>query len=196
MKSLLMICLFSSLITVQAFAKTNAPSDGILLSDVIAAYSHNSQSKVIVTEDISGKVNLFGFDLDDVDYGMLLAILKLSGLSAYKVDEYVAIIPDHQSRIHVTEEGVADSNYAPDQYLTEIIPVKNMCANDLMPILKPLVHRHSFMEPSHGANSIVVVDSHRNILRIKSIVNNLDSNSKKEKTCEKIERRPPVKKED
>ena len=168
-------------------AENTSNNGSIPLSELVASFSRSTGLKVIASEDVKGAINLYGLSPEQVDYEQLLVILKLNGYTAFKTQKYVEIVPGHRARVYTSERANKTKDYPADQYLMEIIKVKNLCAASLMPILKPLVFKDSFIEPHYESNSVVIIDYYSNIKMIRDIVNELDSSFNKQKKCEKVE---------
>jgi|GEM_PF-6567910 len=188
---LIMLCLFSC----NLHASDEKAQGGAQITDLLAAYAKNSGLKVVASKEVKGEAIHFGFSQQDLDFDLLLTILKLNGYTAFKNDKYVEVVPNHRARIYANERVKDGVDYPADQYLVDIIKVNNLCTSSLMPILMPLVFRHSFIFPQHESNSVVIVDYFSNIKMIKALVKDLDTKSEKQKNCEKFEMRPrgPIK---
>ncbi len=112
---------------------------------------------------------------DDI-YRMFLATLKIHGFQAIQVDKNtVKIIQEAKAR---SEPGpVNPSNPAKygDTYVTQVIPVNNVNAQQLVNVLRPMVSATSGqMLAVQGTNTIILHDSASNVKRLKDIIARTD----------------------
>lgn len=185
-KLILVFCVFSAFICTSVFSEEEFGNGSTKITDLLEVYSKNSGLKVIASNEVKGEAIHFGFEPEELDYSLLLTILKLNGFTAFKTDNYVEVVPNHRARIYASEMVDENIEYPNDQYLVETIPVENLCVSSLM----PLVYRYSFISAQHETNSIVIVDYFSNIKMIKGLVESLDASADKQKKCEKFEMRP------
>ena len=176
-------------------SENNEPK-GVALEEIVKSYAQRSSKPIVANADISGKIQLFGITSKEVGKSLFLSILRAKGLAIYDAGDYQMIVPGHQARLHITERFREGEQYSDDQYIMDILDVENLCAASLMPIFKPLVHRYSFVEPVFESNSIVIIDKVKNIQRLKSLLQHLDSKAKKQECVKPPPRSRPVIKKD
>lgn len=62
-----------------------------------------------------------------------------------------------------------------DEWVTTVIPLKNMSATQVVPLLRPLLPQYGQLAPSSDRNALLLVDRTANVKRIIEIVKVLDS---------------------
>ncbi|SMF19833.1 hypothetical protein SAMN02745866_01224 [Alteromonadaceae bacterium Bs31] len=189
-KLIFLIWILPVLVCSNAFSAEPGKQGSIQITDLLKAFSKNSGLKVVASKELKGEAIYTGFTLDELNYDLLLTILKLNGFTAFKNEKYVEVVPQHRARVYASEILDEDVVYPEDQYLIATIKVENLCVSSLMPVLMPLVYRYSFISTQYESNSIVIVDYFSHIKAIKALVEDLDSTSEKQKKCEKFEMRP------
>ena len=113
-------------------------------------------------------------------YEVFLSILEVHGYAAIDDGKVVKIIPNtlaKQRAIPTADEG--DEN-AGDAMVTQIIPVKNVQAQKLAILLKPLMSQESHIAPYEVSNILIVSDRAGNIERLQKIVERIDQVSEDE----------------
>jgi general secretion pathway protein D len=145
------------------------------LSELIVRVAKRSGKKFIVDPRVRAVVELAGIDFDQVDYPRLLAILRVQGFVAYESAGVVSIVPDANARqlpIPVTTSVPAKA--LGDELVTVMVPVKNLCAGQLVPILRPLMPQNGHMAAALQANTLIILDRADNARRIIDMVERLD----------------------
>jgi general secretion pathway protein D len=116
--------------------------------------------------------------MDTIDYAGLLTILKANGLTAFELNGYVSVVSLSEARAQAVPTIVAGRQYPDDQFVSTSIIVKNANAAQLTPVLRPLMPAHSFMSADVNSNTILLVDTYANVMRIKAMVEDLDARAK------------------
>jgi general secretion pathway protein D len=155
-------------------AKLLQRSDGVPLEKVIAAVAKKSGKKFIVDNRVSGNVQLLGQDVSAVSYGDMLSILLLNGYTAIEGGSYVSVIPVSSVRDEPLPLATDKDRFPDAQFVTMVVPVKNVSAPQLVPILRPLMPTYGHLAAMPCANSLVFVDNFANIKRLEKLVAALD----------------------
>ncbi len=112
---------------------------------------------------------------DDI-YRMFLATLKIHGFQAIRVDKNtIKIIQEAKARSEPGPVNVRNHAELGDTYVTQVIPVNNVNAQQLVNVLRPMVSPTSGqMLAVQGTNTIILHDSATNVKRIQEIVARTD----------------------
>lgn len=177
-------------ITVFAWNAYAAESDAAVQSDetvtlnfrdmeiqtLISTVSDITGRNFIIDPRVRGKVTVISKHAmgEDELYRVFLSILQVHGFSAVQTGEVIKIIPD----ITAKQSGVpVQSPYdsaAQDEYVTQVIPIENVAATQLVPILRPLVPQQSHLAAYPPTNVLIISDRSGNIDRILDIVRRID----------------------
>jgi type II secretory pathway component GspD/PulD (secretin) len=84
------------------------------------------------------------------------------------------IIPDLTVRQEAIPTITSKDTRVPSEYVTQIIPVKNVSASMLVPILRPLLPQQGHLAATAG-NSLLISDHFDNVRRIEALVRALDT---------------------
>ncbi len=153
-----------------------APTAGGLdIHDVIASVSSRTRKRFLVDPRVRASVALVGMDARDVTYPLLLTILNVHGFSAHERDGVVVVGPDASDRQIASPVVPADNIRASDaEFVTAILPVKNISAGQLVPILRPLMPQRAHLAAAVERNALIIVDGAANVRRIVAIAEALD----------------------
>ncbi len=112
---------------------------------------------------------------DDI-YLMFLATLKIHGFQAINVDKNtVKIIQEAKARSEPGPVNPSNPKRLGDTYITQVIPVNNVNAQQLVNVLRPMVSTTSGqMLAVQGTNTIILHDSATNVNRLKDIIARTD----------------------
>lgn len=112
---------------------------------------------------------------DDI-YRMFLATLKIHGFQAIQVDKNtVKIIQEAKARAEPGPVNPANHAKYGDTFVTQVIPVNNVNAQQLVNVLRPMVSATSGqMLAVQGTNTIILHDSASNVKRLQEIIARTD----------------------
>jgi general secretion pathway protein D len=156
-------------------AVAGASLNSMELSELIVRVAKRSGKKFIIDPRVRQLVELAGIGLDQVDYPRLLSILRVHGFAAYESAGVVSVVPDANARqlpIPVTTSVPAKA--LGDDLVTVIVQVKNLCAAQLVPVLRPLMPQNAHMAAALQANTLIIVDHADNARRIIDMIERLD----------------------
>jgi len=63
---------------------------------------------------------------------------------------------------------------ANDHIVTTTIPILNVAANQMIPVLRPIISQHGHLASYTPSNTIIVTDTQANIARLKNVIGQLD----------------------
>ena len=86
----------------------------------------------------------------------------------------VKIVPDASVR---TMGAVGTTGVGPETVVDEVIEAKNISAQQLNAVLRPLVSQAGTMAPVAGTNSLLITDRAANVARIRALVAKVDQSS-------------------
>ena len=166
--------------TAQAFAQSDRETLTLNFNDadvveVIRYVGAQTGKTIVIDPRVKGQVQVFtnGEVTRDEAYSLLLSILDIHGFTAYESNGVVRVVPNKDVRsspIPVTKA----SSKAGDEYVTEVIALRNVSAAKVLPVLRPLVAQHAHMAAYDPSNSIVISDTAANIARVKQVIAQID----------------------
>ncbi len=96
------------------------------------------------------------------------------GFAATEGGGYVRVIPDATIRQWPLPQLASGQTYPDAQFVNYVLPVKNMPAAHLVPILRPLLPQVAQLAANVCSNSLLMSDSYANVRKIEIIVKALD----------------------
>ena len=144
--------------------------DNVEVRAVTQDIARFAKKTIILDPRVKGKVTIFSDSLLDQEqvWQVYLRTIQVNGFSAINEGNIVRIIPDN--------EATRDSN-DPTQnadYVTKILLLNNRSADELLPMLKPIVGRQASLSSIASINSILLVDRKSNVDRIELLLEELD----------------------
>lgn len=130
----------------------------------------------VVDPRVKAKVTVVSaraMDREEV-YQVFLSVLQVHGYAAVQVGEIVKILPDvnaKQGPVATTNQEIQGKG---DELVTRVIPIKNVPAAQMVPILRPLVPQQGHLAAYPNSNVLVVSDRAANIHRLISIIDRID----------------------
>jgi len=148
------------------------------INAVISAVSEMTGRNFIVDPRVKGKVTVISqraLKASEI-YQVFLSVLKIHGFSAIPGKNTTQIVPEvnaKQSAVSTGEKFIPLS----DEFITQVIEIKNVDAAQLVPILRPLVPQRGHLAAYPSSNVLVISDAASNIRRLKKIISSIDQAS-------------------
>lgn len=182
MKSFLRICILVLVVSPAMAADLDADSSqsarrspGVDLHNVIAAVGQKTHRRFLLDPRVAGNVELIGLEPRDLTYANLMSILQVHGYATYEQDGVVVVVPETSIRQMGMEPVAAGNVRGPDaEIVTTIVPVRNLSAAQLVPVLRPLMPQVANLAAVIGANAILITDRAGNVRRMLAIIETLD----------------------
>jgi type II secretory pathway component GspD/PulD (secretin) len=157
------------------FLMASALAQAIPLLQIIEGVSKRTGKNFIVDPRVQADVTLAGKDINTISYDDLLEILQVHGFVAIERGSFTKIVPDANART-LGAPLISGSEKHPDaQFVSKVIPVKNMPAAFLVPLLRPLLPQHAHLVAVACTNTLMMVDTYGNVKRVESLVKALDT---------------------
>ncbi len=149
---------------------------------VINEVSLETGKNFIVDPKVSGKISLISSKpiKPDQVYALFLSVLELLGYSAIPTGDAVKIIPSLQSGEVATRVATASEPGTGDEVVVRVVPLDNISANQLIPIIRPLLPQWSNVSTYAPGNTIILLGRAANLERILRIIHEVDTASNNE----------------
>ena len=143
---------------------------------LIATVSEITGKNFIVGPNVQGKVTVVSAKpmRPDEIYDVFLSVLHVHGFAAVPSGSMVKILPEALAQ---TEATTAAVERAPDELVTQIVPVKHVSAAELVPILRPLMPQGGQILAHASSNSLIISDRAANVQRLASIIQRIDTSA-------------------
>ncbi len=109
-------------------------------------------------------------------YYLFLTTLRMQGFTVVQVDGLDKVVPEADAKLQGTAVAVDDGKgpVTTGQIQTQIFKITHENANNLVPVLRPLITPNNVINVNTGNNSLVITDYADNLRRIARIVQALD----------------------
>lgn len=161
--------------------KANEPTrlwnlqDADILS-VINEVSQETGKNFVIDPRVNGKITLVSskpLRRDEV-YDVFLSVLGLLGYSAIPSGNVVKIIPNMESGEMATQVASRRSPGMGDEVVVRVIPLKNITATQLIPVIRPLLPQWSNVSAYTPGNVLILLGRADNLKRIINIIHDVD----------------------
>ncbi len=135
----------------------------------------------IIDPRVKGKVNVISkqpLSRKDV-YGAFLSILEVHGFITVKVGQAIKIIPSANSKSS-PQPVLSELNRDGDELVTHVLALQYVSAQELVPILRPILDKSGHLAAYTASNSLIIADYASNIHRLLEIVKRVDKNTEQE----------------
>ncbi len=144
---------------------------------LIATVSEITGKNFILGPNVQGKVTVISakpMQPDEI-YDVFLSVLRVHGYAAISQGSMIKIVPEAMAQ----QDGSASLNgakaHAPDELITQIVPVRHVSANELIQILRPLMPQGGQLIAHAPSNSLVISDRAGNVTRLANIIQRIDT---------------------
>jgi general secretion pathway protein D len=107
-------------------------------------------------------------------YEAFLSILQVYGFVAVPSGNIVKILPDSNARQYPSNDLPERVSATSDEFVTQIIEVKNVSAAQLIPILRPMVAQYGHLAAYPASNILIIIDHASNVNRLVRIIHRID----------------------
>ncbi len=145
------------------------------IHSLIATVSKQTGKNFVIDPRVKAKVTVVSAEPMDSQqlYQVFLSVLQVHGYSAVPTGNLIKIVPDvtaKQGPVPI----LGDDTYLTDQLVTQVVPIVNVPASQLVPILRPLVPQQGHLAAYAATNSLIITDRSANIGRLTSIIKRID----------------------
>ena len=144
---------------------------GAEIRDFIDQVAQITGETFVVDPRVKGQVSVVSstpLDLSEI-YQLFLSVMATHGFSVITQGEQARIVPNAEARAEADQ-----GREAADRLETRLIQVQHGAANDLIPLIRPLVPQYGHLAAVASANAIIISDRSANIARIEDLLRQLD----------------------
>ncbi|AXE29193.1 type II secretion system protein GspD [Chromobacterium phragmitis] len=146
------------------------------IETVVKAIGEISGKNFIIDPRVKGTVNIVSSRPvpRSLSYQVLLSSLRLQGFSAVEGNGVIKIVPEADAKLHAKASKSIPRGDG-DRLITKVFALKNSNANQLVPVIRPLVSPNNTVAAYPQSNALIVTDYADNIQRIESIIESVES---------------------
>ncbi|MCC5792574.1 MAG: GspD family T2SS secretin variant LspD [Legionellaceae bacterium] len=147
---------------------------------VIAEVSRLTGKNFIIDPRVQGKISIVSATpiSDDELYQVFLSMLQISGYAAIDNGDITKIVPNIDAKTQSPDISEADG-HPPlgDEMLVQVIPVKYVPADQLVPVLRPLMPQWSSISAYNPSNMLILSGRANNIRQLATIITQVDDST-------------------
>ena len=131
----------------------------------------------IVDEKVRGKVTIISPAKISVDEAYLVfqSVLQVKGFTTVPAGAIIKIVGTKEAKSSTLETVLPNRSPAPtDEYITRLIPLKHVDANNMVGILQPLISPDGLLAPYAATNTLILIDTAAQTDRLTKILSELD----------------------
>lgn len=149
--------------------------DADILS-VINEVSQETGKNFIVDPRVSGKISLISSKPihGNQVYDVFLSVLGMLGYSAIPSGHYIKIVPNMESGEGATRVATSSSPGHGDEVVVRVVPLDNVSATQLMPVLRPMMPQWSNIASYTPGNALILLGRADNLARIMTVIQEVD----------------------
>ena len=110
----------------------------------------------------------------DQVYDLFLGVLNVNGFAAVPSGNAVKLVPDVNAKQNAVPFDLRNKTKG-ETLATRVILLDNTSANELVPVLRPLLPQFAHLAAVNGSNALVISDHANNIDEITALIQSLDS---------------------
>ncbi len=135
------------------------------------------KQQFVVDPRVKGQITLFSEQpiTPREAYLNYLAALRGLGFTVVEVGGLFKVVPEADAKLQSGTVAVGETNRRGDQILTQIFKLNHENANNLVPVLRPLISPNNTINANPGNNSLVITDYADNLQRIAKIIAAMDT---------------------
>ncbi|WP_199544436.1 type II secretion system secretin GspD [Paraburkholderia kururiensis] len=171
--------LVSGLITAQiAHAQVTLNFVNADIDQVAKAIGAATGKTIIVDPRVKGQLNLVSENPVPEEQALktLQSALRMQGFSLVQDHGVLKVVPEADAKLQGVPTYVGNTTPARgDQVVTQVFQLKNESANNLLPVLRPLISPNNTIAAYPGNNALVVTDYADNVRRLAAIIAGIDT---------------------
>ncbi|HLX01820.1 MAG TPA: secretin N-terminal domain-containing protein, partial [Trinickia sp.] len=148
------------------------------IDQVAKAIGAATGKTIIVDPRVKGQLNLVSENPVPEEQALktLQSALRMQGFALVQDHGVLKVVPEADAKLQGVPTYVGNSPQARgDQIITQVFELHNESANNLLPVLRPLISPNNTIAAYPANNTLVVTDYADNVRRIASIIAGVDS---------------------
>ncbi|WP_233832970.1 type II secretion system secretin GspD [Paraburkholderia sp. ZP32-5] len=148
------------------------------IDQVAKAIGAATGKTIIVDPRVKGQLNLVSENSVPEDQALktLQSALRMQGFALVQDHGVLKVVPEADAKLQGVPTYVGNTPTARgDQVVTQVFTLRNESANNLLPILRPLISPNNTVAAYPANNTIIVTDYADNVRRIAQIIAGVDS---------------------
>jgi general secretion pathway protein D len=179
LRSIAIVLLIAGLATSRlAYADVSLNFVNADIDQVAKAIGAATGKTIIVDPRVKGQLNLVSENPVPEDQAIktLQSALRMQGFALVEDHGVLKVVPEADAKLQGVPTYLGNSTPARgDQVITQVFELHNESANNLLPVLRPLISPNNTIAAYPANNTLVVTDYADNVRRIAAIIAGVDS---------------------
>jgi general secretion pathway protein D len=167
----------------SAASGANRSAQGVTLNFVNAEIAEVARTmgvmtnrNIVVDPRVKGTMNLSSDKplSTAAAYNQFLAMLRFQGFTVVEAGGISKIVPEADAKLQGGSVTTSEARLGGNQISTQIFRLNYETANNLVPILRPLISPNNTINVNPGNNSLIITDYADNLQRLSRIIATLD----------------------
>jgi general secretion pathway protein D len=149
------------------------------IRSVINEIAKETGKNFVIDPRVQGKISIIsGHEINaDELYQVFLSMLQISGFAAVPSGDVIKILPNIEARSQAGDWRSMTGEGKGDEMIVEVVPVKYVPAEQLVPVLRPLMPQWSNVSAYGPSNALILSGRADNIHRLAYIIKKVDDSS-------------------
>jgi general secretion pathway protein D len=164
-------------VNVSSDQKITVAFDNADVKDVIRWAADLTEKNMIVHPNVAGKkITIVAGEpmTREEAWQVFLSALQVNGLAVMESGDTVKILPEPDAKMEKIPVMDASGKVGKEDIVVRIVKVKNLAAQQLISLLKPLTPNSAHLAAYPESNTLVIADRAGNIDQIVDIINRID----------------------
>ncbi|MBK9185314.1 MAG: type II secretion system secretin GspD [Moraxellaceae bacterium] len=146
------------------------------ISALVSEVSEITGKNFIVDPRVKGNITVISSKPMSANavYELFLGVLSVNGFAAVPVGDVIKLVPDVNAKQNAVPFDLT-SKIKGEALVTRVIMLDNTNANELVPVIRPLLPQFAHLAAINGANALIISDHANNIIEIERLIKSLDS---------------------
>jgi len=137
------------------------------------------KQQFVVDPRVKGQITLYSEEplTTREAYLNFLAALRGQGFTVVESGGLYKVVPEADAKLQSDTVSVGQVSRRGDQIITQIFKINHENANNLVPVLRPLISPNNTINSNPGNNTLIITDYADNLARIAKIISAMDTAS-------------------
>lgn len=148
------------------------------VDSVIGAFGHLLNKSFVIDPRVRGKISLeTPRPVNRAQaFALLKTVLRQQGFAIVDLGDLYKVVPEADAKLQSgpVEIGAASARDG-DEVITQVFQLNHESANNMIPVLRPLVSPNNTITAFPGNNTLIITDYAANLKRLSKVIATLDS---------------------
>ncbi|MCC6374393.1 MAG: type II secretion system protein GspD, partial [Moraxellaceae bacterium] len=137
------------------------------ISALVSEVSEITGKNFIVDPRVKGNITVISSKPMSANavYELFLGVLSVNGFAAVPVGDVIKLVPDVNAK-QIAVPFDLTSKVKGEALVTRVIILENTNANELVPVIRPLLPQFAHLTAINSANALIISDHANNIIEI------------------------------